>query len=224
MCADRRRREHVVAEHGEVREALRLAPAGSPARSAAWWSRSRWRRTPPRASGARCAMRSASAPSRPCGCRRRPPWPSAATGPSTPARASCRRRCTGSRRAAAPARSRCRCARSAARRPGSRGRGSCDVRRQQIGEAVAGDGVGVAAAELHQAVAAARLAPRRRSCRRSAGERRRRGTRRRTSSASPSLASVSIVTRGRRRSTSMPASANSASVRSASSGSSRVSA
>ena len=38
--------------------------------------------------------------------------------------------------------------------------------RQQVGDAVAEDGVGVAAAELHQAVAAVRVAPRRRCPRR----------------------------------------------------------
>ena len=48
---DRAGREHVAAQHAEVGEALAPAPGGSPARWAAWWSRSRWRRTPPRGPG-----------------------------------------------------------------------------------------------------------------------------------------------------------------------------
>ena len=159
---DRRRGQHVVAEHAEIgqRERVRL-----PDRSAVGGvvvSKPMAKNTTSRA-GFSCARRSASAPSTPSECRRRAPSPSSATDPSTPARASCRRRCTGSAPGARRARSRCRCARSAARTPGSRARGSSARWRQQVLQAVTRNRMGVAAAEFHQAVRPVGLAPRARS-------------------------------------------------------------
>ena len=132
---DRRRRQHVVAEDAEVGEPVALPPRRmATAVGGVVVSKPIAKNTTSRCGmlAARCAARRRT--NRPSGCRRRAPSPSAARARPTPARASCRRRCTGSGPVARRARSRCRCGRSAVRTPGSPGRGSCDVRRQQVRE------------------------------------------------------------------------------------------
>ena len=176
---DRRRRQHVVAEHAEVREPAcgRLQDGDRRRRRGGLEADREEHDVAAGILARRCAPRRRW--NTPSGRRRRAPSPSAATIRSTPARASCRRTSRGSGRAARPARSRCRCGRSGSTHTGQPGTvHHLHVRRQQVADAVARDGVRVAAAEFHQPIAAIRphFAGDRR--RRSAARACRRGTRR----------------------------------------------